>query len=215
MRPRGGSRGRQSVERWLNVIGDAEFCSFLEKFGTGLWRDLHASGLLNALRGRCVVSLKITLFVLAISVAAALAPNARADVVYTVLNPAKDFTLLIYDSPTFITTDTTVSVAQLAFANPANTITSVDFIPSSSTFAGTSELDVVQSGAPEQFRYYPEGTFTRFGVTPGDSNSFGYPNSELSVAMPEPASISVLGMALIGLAGLLSLRRRLKSGSQD
>jgi hypothetical protein len=83
----------------------------------------------------------------------------------------RDFTLLVYDSPTFITTDTTVSVSQLTFANPLNPIASVDFIPSSSTFPDTSEVDVNQIGAADQFRYYPEGTFTKFGVTPGDSNN--------------------------------------------
>ena len=96
-------------------------------------------------------------------------PRAQADVVYTVFNPfaaPSPFTLFIYDSPTFITTDTTVDVAQLAFANPANTITSVEFKPSSS---GVSELDVFQSGGGadqtfngDQFRYYPRGTFDQY-----------------------------------------------------
>ena len=74
------------------------------------------------------------------------------------------FTLLIYDSPTFITTDITVDVAQLAFRNPANTIASVQFRPSS---CGVSELDVFQSGGGadqtfngNQFRYYTLGHST-------------------------------------------------------
>ena len=50
----------------------------------------------------------------------ATASKVDADVVYTVLNPANNFTLFVYDSPTFITTDTMVGVAQLAFANPLN-----------------------------------------------------------------------------------------------
>ena len=67
------------------------------------------------------------------------------------------FTLFVYDSPIFITTDPTVDVAQLAFHNPANTITSIEFKPSSS---GVSEPDVFQSGGGadqtfngDQFRY--------------------------------------------------------------
>jgi len=154
------------------------------------------------------MSPKITFLASALGLSVALASHAHADVIYTVLNPANNFTLFVYDSPTFITTDTAVGVAQLAFANPLNTITSVDFIPDSLTFPGTSEIDVNQSGAADQFRYYPLGTFTQFGVTKGDSNSFGFPNSELSVAAPEPSTIALLGASLFGLFGLLGLRRR-------
>lgn len=78
----------------------------------------------------------------------------------------------------------------------------------SATFPGTSELDVIQSGAPEQFRYYPEGTFTQFGITAGDSDSFGFPNSRLSVEAPEPSAIALFGAAVAGLFG--SRRRRTK-----
>ena len=161
------------------------------------------------------MSAKIAFLVSALGLSAAVVPHAQASVIYTTLNPANPpfpFILFVYDSPTFITTDTTVPVAQLAFANPGNTITSVEFIPSSSTFPGTSETDVFQSGGgpPQsftgnQFRYYPLGTFTHYGVTPGDSNSFGYPNSELKVAAPEPSTLALLGA---GLLGLLCFRRR-------
>lgn len=148
--------------------------------------------------------------------------QAKADVIYTVFNPASPpfpFTLFIYDSPTFITTDTTVNVAQLTFANPANTITGVEFKPSS---GGVSELDVFQSGGGadqtfngNQFRYYPLGTFDQFGVTGGTDNgsgapSFGTPNSMLSVAAPEPGTFGIIAT---GLVGLLGLRRRLRDRS--
>ncbi len=150
-------------------------------------------------------------FATALGILAALAPPARASVIYTVQNPAAPphpFILFVYDSPTFITTDTIVPVEDLTFANPANTITSVEFIPASSTHPGTSEIDVLQSGASDQFRYYPDGTFTQYGVTPGDSNSFGYPNSELSVAAPEPATI---GLFATGLLAIAALRRSAKA----
>ena len=143
----------------------------------------------------------------ALGLSLAMATHAQAFVVYTVLNPVADFTLFTYDSPTFITTNTLVSVADLTFANPLNSITSVDFIPSSTTVTGASEVDVFQSSAAEQIRYYPEGTFTRYGVTPGESGSFGFPNSVLSVAAPEPATIGLLGTGVIGLFGM---RRRNK-----
>ena len=149
--------------------------------------------------------LKSALLASALAFSLGMASRAQAEVVYTVFNPANHFTLFVYDSPGFITTDTMVGVAQLAFANPLNSITSVDFIPDSSTFPGTSELDVLQSAAPEQFRYYPQGTFTQVGVTPGDSNSFGYPNSMLRVETPEPGTVGLLG---VGLLGLFGLRRR-------
>ncbi len=157
---------------------------------------------------------RATLLASTFAIAAAMAPQAKAEIVYTVFNPAMTptFVLFVYNSPGFITTDTTVDVAQLTFANPANTITSVEFLPSSNTFPGTSELDVFQSGggadqtfAGNQFRYYPLGTFTQYGVTAGDSNSFGFPNSMLSVAAPEPSTIALLAT---GLAGLFGLRRR-------
>ena len=143
--------------------------------------------------------------------------RATADVVYTVFNPFAapfPFTLFVYDSPTFITTDTTVDVAQLAFANPANTITSVEFKPSSD---GVAELDVFQSGGGadqtftgNQFRYYPLGTFDQYGVTAGSDNtsgapSFGGSNSMLSVEAPEPGAFGIL---VAGLVGLLALRWR-------
>ena len=152
--------------------------------------------------------LKSALLASALAFSLGMTSRAQAEVVYTVFNPANHFTLFVYDSPDFITTDTVVGVGQLAFANPLNSITSVDFIPDSSTFPGTSELDVLQSSAPEQFRYYPQGTFTQVGDTPGDSNSFGYPNSMLSVETPEPGTVGLLGVGLVGLFGLRRRGRR-------
>ena len=154
--------------------------------------------------------LKPALLASAVALGMVTTSRAQADVVYTVFNPANHFTLFVYDSPEFITIGTMVGVAQLAFANPLNSIMTVDFIPDSSTFPGTSELDVLQSGAPEQSRYYPQGTFTQVGVTAGDSNSFGYPSSMLSVATPEPGTVGLLGVGLVGLFGLRRRGRRAK-----
>lgn len=86
----------------------------------------------------------------------------------------------------------------------------VDFIISSATFPGNSEVHVVfdpSAGMAEQFRYYPEDAFAQFGVyPPSNPVSANYPTSELSVAAtPEPSTIVLLGAGLFGMFGL---RRR-------
>lgn len=140
--------------------------------------------------------------------------HAQAGVFYQVENQATGYLFFIYDSPTFITTTTTVFPSQLTFLNPAGaTTTSIVFIPDSTTHPGTSELDVLNptSTIAEEFRYYPEGTFTQYGVTPGNEGSFGYPVSVLNVTdfadytVPEPCTVTLFSASLIGLAGL---RRR-------
>jgi hypothetical protein len=147
------------------------------------------------------------------------APPAQAFVAYTVDNPVAHFTLFTYDSPSFITTDTTVPAAELAYfaPPPVEFITGVEFIPSSSDPAhlGLPEVVVFQNnGMPNQtptgnqFRWYPLGTLTQYGATPGLSGSFGFPNSRLVVAAPEPSTIGLLSTPLLGL---LALRRKSSS----
>jgi len=168
------------------------------------------------LRRNSSAVIRCSLAALALGASAVAAPQAQAFVVYTVDNPARHFTLFTYDSPGFITTDTVVPAAALTYfaAPPANFISSVEFIPSSSDPAhlGLPEVDVFQySGGPpqsltgDQFRWYPDGTFGQYGVTPGVAGSFGFPASELVVAAPEPPTI---GIVAAGLIGLLALRRR-------
>ncbi len=143
--------------------------------------------------------------------------QAMADVFYQVENQATGYLFFIYDSPGFITTDTTVLPGQLTFLNPLGaTTTSILFIPDSATHPGTSELDVLNPTPTiaEEFRYYPEGTFAQYGVTPGEQGSFGYPVSVLNVTdfadytVPEPATIALLGASLAALAGLRRRRAR-------
>lgn len=157
---------------------------------------------------------KVLRFAIVFGAALVLSPQARAYVIYTVDNPASNFTLFTYDAPSFITVDSIVPVANLAFAAPQNTITSVEFIPSSIDPAhlGLAEIAVFQSGggadqtfAGNQFRWYPQATFTQYGVTPGVAGSFGYPASELVVQAPEPSTTGIVGASLFGL---LALRRR-------
>jgi hypothetical protein len=152
---------------------------------------------------------------------------ANAFVSYTVENPAVNFVLFTYDSPTFITGDIIVPVSDLAYfaAPPLNFITQVEFIVSStdnSNFLGQPEIIVDQSsgGAPQtptgtELRWFPDGTFTQYGVTRGlgtgcscAADSFGYPNSELVVAVPEPPTIGMCAPGVLGLVALRRLRRR-------
>ena len=127
-------------------------------------------------------------------------------VVYTVFNPVAPpfpFVLFSYDSPGFITTDRTVSAAQLAFINPLNDITSVQFILHSADPAhlGDEELDVFETNAPpEESRYFPTGTFESLGVTAALTGSFGAPNTRLSVATPAPFSLGLLSVGAIWLS---------------
>ena len=164
------------------------------------------------------------LLVLALGASAAIAPRAQAFVAYTVNNPARNFTLFTYDSPIFITSDITVPVSDLAYfaPPPLNFISQIQFIVSSTdnpSYLGQPEIIVDQySGGPDQsftgdqFRWFPLGTFTRYGTTPGLGtgcgcffDSFGFPHSQLVVAAPEPSTIGLLSA---GLFGLLALRRR-------
>jgi hypothetical protein len=165
---------------------------------------------------------KLAFLALAVGAFAVEAPRAQAFVAYTVENPVQNFTLFTYDSPGFITTDTGVIPAgNLAYfaPPPGESITGVEFIPSSSDPAhlGLPEVDVFQSGGGppqsvngDQFRWYPLGTFTQYGVTPGLSGSFGFPVSQLVVAAPEPSTIGLLGAGLFGLLALRRTRCRLR-----
>ncbi len=150
--------------------------------------------------------LKPALFASAIGLALVAAQLAQGEVIYTVFNPARDFTLLVYPSPDFITTDTSIGAAQLT-VNPES-ISTVDFIVSSLTEPGNSEINVSfepSTGMAEQFRYLPEGDLGTVGTYQFNSSSFGYPNSFLDVAVPEPCSIAIMGAALFAFIGF---RRR-------
>ena len=166
---------------------------------------------------RLMVS-KPALLALAVGTFVAVVPRAQAFVTYTVDNPARNFTLFTYDSPTFITTDTTVQASDLAYfaAPPLNFISQVQFILSSTDnplYMGQPEIIVDQySGGPDQsftgdqFRWFPLGTFTQYGTTPGlgtegcsgcfMTDSFGFPNSRSLLLPPQrtPRPIGLLGL---------------------
>jgi hypothetical protein len=125
-------------------------------------------------------------------------------VTYTVFNPMQQFTLIVGGWPSgLITSDTTFSGWELA-VNP-EAITSVDFIISSPSMPGDSELDVFFASSPEQVSWLPDGEFAKDGAHQFVAGSFGYPNSYLLVAVPEPSTMALL---VAGLVGLLGLHRR-------
>jgi hypothetical protein len=99
-------------------------------------------------QGENMVS-KLALLALAVGALVVEAPRAAAFVAYTVDNPARDFTLFTYDSPTFITSDVTIPVSDLAYfaPPPLNFISQVQFIVSSNDnpfYAGQPEVIVDQ-----------------------------------------------------------------------
>jgi len=154
---------------------------------------------------------KTAFLVSALGLMGAMAPEANAStiswfitlgpvppVVYTVFNPMQLFTLIVDGFPSsLITSDTTFP----GWALPINpeAIASIDFIISSRSMPGDSELDVFFASSPEQVSWLPEGEFAKDGVHQFVAGSFGYPNSYLIVAAPEPSTIALLGAGLVGL----------------
>jgi PEP-CTERM motif len=160
---------------------------------------------------------KTAFLVSALGLMGAMAPGANASsilttltvppptwVTYSLFNPMPQFTVIIGGWPSgLITSDTTFSGWELV-PNP-EAITSVDFIIASQSMPGDSELDVFFASSPEQVSWLPEGEFAEDGAHRFVAGSFGYPNSYLLVAAPEP---STMALVVAGLVGLLGLHRR-------
>jgi hypothetical protein len=159
---------------------------------------------------------KTAFLVSALGLMGAMAPGANAStittsetvtvgppawVTYSLFNPMPQFTVIIGGWPSgLITSDTTFSGWELV-PNP-EAITSVDFIISSRSMPGDSELDIFFASSPEQVSWLPAGEFATDGVHRFVAGSFGYPNSYLLVAAPEPSSMALLVAGLVGLLGL-------------
>lgn len=136
---------------------------------------------------------------------------AQADVIYSVTNPSAHFVFFTYDSPAFITTDTLVTASELSFNNSIHPAVSVDFIIASPLDPGFADVQITISPFPGiptvQDKFVSADDLARYGKYQAAPGSFGYPNSYVDVAAPEPGSLAILAVGLIGLS---SLRRRLR-----
>jgi hypothetical protein len=136
---------------------------------------------------------------------------AHAYIVYSVFNPSANFVFFTYEAPDFITTDTVVPGSALTFNNTIHPATFVDFIMSSPLDPGSSDVQITINPVPGvptvQDKFVPEGDLAQYGTYQAEIGSFGYPNSFVKVAAPEPTSLALLGMG-VGLLGLLGLYRR-------
>ena len=152
---------------------------------------------------------KITLMVSALGLVGLMTPRANATVVYEVFNPKANFVFFKYDSPQFITTDTLVSGTSLAFNNSVHPATLVDFIMASPLDPGFADVQITINPVPGvptvQDKFIPAADLAVYGTYQFAPGSFGYPNSDLLVAAPEPSALAVLS---VGLLGLFGLRRR-------
>lgn len=146
---------------------------------------------------------------LGLLMAAAVASQANASIMYEVFNLSANFIFFTYDSPQFITTDTVVPGSSLAFNNSVHPATSVDFIISSPLDPGYADVQITIDPSPGvptvQDKFVLAADLAQFGTYQFATGSFGYPNSFLLVATPEPSSIVLLSVALLGFVGL---RRR-------
>ena len=151
---------------------------------------------------------RMALLASAIGLAATASP-AHAFVVYSMTNPSANFVFFSYDLPGFITTNTVVPAADLAFNNTLHPATSVDFIMSSLSDPGFADVQITIEpfpGVPTvQDKFVPAVDLAQYGTYQAAPGSFGYPNSFVEVAAPEPTSLALLGAGLLGLVGL---RRR-------
>ena len=146
----------------------------------------------------------------ALALAIAIASPARAFVVYSVGSPSANFVFFTYDSPTFITTDTFVPASALTFNNTVHPATSVDFVISSPLKPGFADVQITINPTPGlptvQDKFVLATQLTEYGTWQVAPGSWFYPNSFVTVAAPEPASLMLLAVALAGLGMVLRTR---------
>jgi hypothetical protein len=81
-----------------------------------------------------------------------------------------------------------------------------DFIIASPLDPGFADVQITINPVPGvpavQDKFIPAVDLARYGMFQAAPGSFGYPNSFVEVAAPEPTSIAILGAGLVGLLGL-------------
>lgn len=145
--------------------------------------------------------------------AMALIPTlAGATVIYSVTNPSANFVFFVYESPTFITSDTLVTAAELTFNNTIHPAKTVEFIIASPLEPGYADVQITIDPSPPtptvQDKFVLAEDLTIPGHYQAAPGSVGYPNTYVDVAVPEPASLFVFGIGVLGLAGVRRARSR-------
>jgi hypothetical protein len=143
---------------------------------------------------------------LGLLMAAAAASQANASIIYEVFNPSANFVFFIYDSPQFITTDTLgprFKPRLQQFGSSGHIRRLHYLVPVGSGVCRRADHDRPSPGVPTvQDKFVLAADLGQFGTYQFATGSFGYPNSFLLVAAPEPSSVALLSVALLGFVGL-------------